>query len=95
MVGTTVNNLLFYFERSIKVYSTLPKKKDTLNYRSSINKRIGIQPIPFYKNKTIYTETLRYPKTIGDMARKIGSKDFAAERERAILDMVNAGLTPK
>ena len=70
-------------------------KKDALNYRSATNKCIGIQSIPFYKNKRIFTETLRYPRTIGEMARKRGSKDLAAERKRAIVDMVNAGLTPK
>ena len=29
------------------------------------------------------------------MARERGSKDVAAERKRAIVDMVNAGLAPK
>ena len=70
-------------------------KKDTLNYISSINKCIGIQSIPFHKNKRISIETLRYRRTIEDMARKRGSKDVAAERKRAIVDIFNAGLTPK
>ena len=85
----------WYFPVRIEPVQYHIRKEDALNYRSSINKCIGIQSTPFYKNKTISTEPLRYPRTIGDMARKRGSKDVDTERKRAIVDMVNEGLTPK
>lgn len=77
------------------MYSTLSEEKDALNYPSSINECVRIQSIRFNKNKTISTETLKYPRTIRDMAGTRGSKDVAAERKRAIVDIANAGLTPK